>query len=114
MLELLPLDQTIRLSPQMMVDEEERQYLSELLRQDILEAELGLCYLETMADAHVNLARSSEDFRGDFFPSAGFVGNNLQDDLMPNRDDLLYKEGVEYLYKNNLPVQANPDSNRIS
>lgn len=112
--EFLPFDKTMGFGPQMMVDEkeEERQYLSELLRQEMVAAELGWCYPEAMKDAQLNLERTLQDVRGDFFPSPTYERNDLQDNPMWNREGIRYKEGVESLYCDSVQVKTNSDSSR--
>jgi hypothetical protein len=114
MSEFLPFDQTIGLSPQMVDEEEERRYLTQLLRQDTVAAELGWCYPEAIKDSLWNIDKTVHKARGDFFQKPRYVRNDFREEIIPNIDDMQYKEGVENLYSDSVLVGDNAESIRTS
>jgi len=111
--ELLQFDHSVRLCANELHEEEERRYLAEWLRQDIVNTELGFGYPERMEDAHLNYERTPQDVSGDFFPIPISLWNSIQDGQRPNTDDILNKEGLQNLYRHNIPIKSKCNTNRI-
>jgi len=106
MSELLTMDRARLLSPDMIVeDEEERRYLTELIQQDIVAAELSRCYPRSMENARWNMEPRLQDLQGNFFPRAQ-MWNKAQD-----TSGLFYENNVNNLYQDK-PVGSNPNTNR--
>lgn len=110
MSEFLSFDQTVRGSQLMVDEEEESRYIRELLRQDIVEEELGWWYRDAMKDSHLNRARSLGDVRGDFSPIPRDVSNDIRDKIFPNIDNIRCIAGVEDIYSDSVLVANNGDS----
>jgi len=110
MSELLPFDQPIRFSPQKVDEWEGRRYLSRLLRQEMEVAEFGWCYPDAMEDSQLNMDRTMHKIRGDFFLEPRYLRNDFRENIIPNRDDMHHKEGVEDLYFNSVLVRNYADS----
>jgi len=96
--EFLTFDQTIGLTPQMVDEEKERRYLSELLCQDMVAAERGWCYPDAMEDLRLNMDSPLHDVQRDFFRKPRYVRNDFRENLIPNTDGMQHKIGVEDLY----------------
>jgi len=105
MSELLSFDQARLLSPNMTLDEEEeRRYLSELINQDMMAAELG-SYPRSIEDSRWNLEPRLQDMQEDYFHSAQIWNKE-------HEAGFFYENKIENLSRYNKPVQNNPNTNR--
>jgi len=106
-------DQTIGMSPQMVNEEEERQYLSELLCQDIVAAELSGYNPDAMEYSQLNMDRPLYDVQGDFYREPRYLRNYFRENIIPIRDGMQQRNGVEDLYCDTTLVRNHADSIEI-
>jgi len=107
MSEFIPFDESILLSPQMMMDKDEELYLAELLHQDMVASKLGWCYPKVTEDAHINWV-TPQGVWGDVVTTQ----NNSQDIIRPFSESL-YEDKMFNLNRESTSVQYNPNSNQI-
>jgi len=74
--------------------------------------ELGWFTPEITEDARFNMERTMCETKGDICPTATWIRNNLEDHVRLNRNGLLYKEGAQNIFREDVPVKNNPFSNR--
>jgi len=114
MSDYLPFDEMVRLTPNMKVDEEEeRRYLEDLVRQDIVAKEFGWCYPRNCEDTHLGFGRTYSNIPIDFNPTTTSVRSNLDDSIVQSTDGVLIEGGLLNLYRDNTAAKRNPNSNQI-
>jgi len=82
-----------------------------LVHQDMVAAELGRCFSRSMEDSCWSIKPTLQDLPVDFFPGTTSVLNKLHDNVAPNRDRALYKDGVQDLYGDDQMIKNNPNVN---
>jgi len=78
-------------------DDEKRRYLSELLRQELVAAELGWGHSETVEESYWNFPGATQNTLEDSFAASSCNNNSLDDDLKQNLE--LPKLGMWDLYR---------------
>jgi len=113
MSDFLPFDEMVRLTPNLMVDEEEeRKYLEDLVHQDIVATEYGWCYPRMVDETNLDFGRTHHDIPIDFIPTRTSVWSNL-DDTVSSTDGIHNEAGLISLYRDHTAVKKNPNSNLI-
>merc|ERR1719245_2420981 len=103
----------LRLTPNMTVDEEEeRNYLDDVVHQDIVATDYGWCYPGIVDDAHLNFGQT-RNIPLDFVPTTTSVWSNLDRNVFPSTDGILNEGGLISLYRSNTAMRKNPNSNVI-
>jgi len=105
--EFLPFDQTVQLRPQFVDEEEGKRYLSELLRQDMIAAELGWCNPETIDNYHYNMEGTRHEIQEHGCPNPTWIKENFKDDVLLSGNGLFRRGEARNLYLEDLPVQTN-------
>jgi len=111
MSEFIPFDESILLSPQIMMDKDDELYLAELLHQDMIASKLGWCYPTANEDAHINWG-ISQGISGKVVTTQNYTNNNPQDIVRPFSESL-YEDKMLNLNRERTMVQCNPNSNEI-
>jgi len=111
MSEFIPFDESILLSPQIMMDKDEELYLAELFQQDMIASKLGWCYPKANEDAHINL-RTSQCISGNVITTQNYPKYNSQDTVRPFSESLC-EDKMFSLNRERTSVQYNPNSNEI-
>jgi len=106
MTELLPFNERGLFNPKMIEDEVERLYITELIHQDMVAAELGRCYQTSMDGARRNMQPSIQDLQEDFCPCTQLRNKSLEN------SGLFNESKVRNLYLGYKPVNKNPNTNR--
>jgi len=107
MSELLPFEEPLKLSPSLIMDEEER-YLAELVHQDMIAAELGWCYPGSIEGSLLNVERTLQDVPGRYVPARASVSENLLEHIRPNTDGSLFEEGMLNFYRDKKQAKNTP------
>jgi len=113
MSDFFPVDEMVRLTPTLTVDEiEERKYLEDSVLHDIVATEYGWCYPRTVDDTHLDFGRTHNVPIG-LIPTTTAVFSNFDNNIVPNTDGTLDEGGLISLYRNNTAMKKNPNSNVI-
>jgi len=113
MSDYLPFDEMVRLTPNMVDQEEERRYLEDLVRQEIAAKEFGWCYPRNYDDTHLGFGRTYSNIPIDFNPTPTSVWSNLDESMVQSTDGIVNEGGLLSLYRDNTAAKRNPNSNQI-
>jgi len=117
MSDLLPFEEPLNLSSSLVVDDEEERYLAELVHQEMLATELGLCYPGSIEGSLLNFNTTLQDVPGRYVPTRAPVSENLLEPIQLHRDNshfegVLNSYGDKQWMKNNLfPDRTLPNPN---
>jgi len=117
MSDFLPFDEMVRITPDMTVDEEEeRNYLSDLVNHNTVATEYGWCYPRNVDGAHLDFGGTLRSIPLDFISptiTTNLVRSNLDDNIVSSTDRIHNEGRLLSLYRDNTRIENNPNSTEV-